>query len=190
MGPRRSTRDGWEVVGSNAARVWHDAQWCEVSLAFSTYSEVNTDQLSLQHPPSPNTPLSLLHRPTPARSCLRDGARRADRAASPPRDRPHRARLLRRRARAVRADISVGAGGPCKSSLHQCCGSKGFIDLTRFIPFQITPTQFLESINAINELLILAHSTRHAFVDNTLAVLTLQLSRLFVQSYYDRVRLA
>ncbi|KAL1662184.1 Golgin subfamily A member 7/ERF4 family-domain-containing protein [Schizophyllum commune] len=67
-------------------------------------------------------------------------------------------------------------------------------ELVQFAPIyplelegRITPTQFLESINAINELLILAHSTRHAFVDNTLAVLTLQLSRLFVQSYYDRM---
>lgn len=51
---------------------------------------------------------------------------------------------------------------------------------------RITPTQFLESINAINELLIAAHSTRHAFVDNTVAVLTLQLSRLVVESHYDK----
>ncbi|KAG6902969.1 hypothetical protein C0995_008542 [Termitomyces sp. Mi166 len=51
---------------------------------------------------------------------------------------------------------------------------------------RITPTQFLESINAINELLISAHSLRHSFLDNTLAVLTLQLSRLFVTSHYDK----
>ncbi|KAG6878328.1 hypothetical protein C0993_008506 [Termitomyces sp. T159_Od127] len=50
---------------------------------------------------------------------------------------------------------------------------------------RITPTQFLESINAINELLISAHSLRHSFLDNTLAVLTLQLSRLFITSHYD-----
>ncbi|KAG6891007.1 hypothetical protein C0992_011284 [Termitomyces sp. T32_za158] len=51
---------------------------------------------------------------------------------------------------------------------------------------RITPTHFLESINAINELLISAHSLRHSFLDNTLAVLTLQLSRLFITSHYHK----
>ncbi|KAF8665163.1 hypothetical protein AX16_000628 [Volvariella volvacea WC 439] len=51
---------------------------------------------------------------------------------------------------------------------------------------RINPTQFLESINSINELLISAHSLRHAFIDNLIAVATLQLSRLFVSTHFDR----
>ncbi|KAL0945564.1 hypothetical protein HGRIS_014725 [Hohenbuehelia grisea] len=51
---------------------------------------------------------------------------------------------------------------------------------------RITPTQFLESINAINELLISAHSLRHSFFDNALAVLTLQLSRILVTTHYEK----
>ena len=52
---------------------------------------------------------------------------------------------------------------------------------------QITPTQFLVTINAINELLISAHSIRHSFINNVLAVFTLQISRLFVVSHYEKV---
>ncbi|KAG6845289.1 hypothetical protein H0H87_011440 [Tephrocybe sp. NHM501043] len=66
-------------------------------------------------------------------------------------------------------------------------------ELVQFTPIyplelegRITPTQFLESINAINELLIAAHSLRHSFLDNTLAVLSFQLSRLFLMSHYDK----
>jgi hypothetical protein len=51
---------------------------------------------------------------------------------------------------------------------------------------QITPTQFLESINAINELLISAHSLRHSFLDNMLAVFSLQLSKLILTSHYEK----
>ncbi|THH11379.1 hypothetical protein EW145_g718 [Phellinidium pouzarii] len=51
---------------------------------------------------------------------------------------------------------------------------------------RITPTQFLETVNAINESLIEAHNLRWSFLDNTLAYLTLYISRLFVRSYYDR----
>jgi len=51
---------------------------------------------------------------------------------------------------------------------------------------RINPTQFLESINAINELLISAHSIQRSFVDNTLAILTLQVSRLVVTSHYEK----
>ncbi|KAI5120543.1 hypothetical protein M0805_000272 [Coniferiporia weirii] len=51
---------------------------------------------------------------------------------------------------------------------------------------RITPTQFLETINAINESLIEAHSLRWSFLDNTLALLTLYISRLFIRPYYDR----
>jgi Golgin subfamily A member 7/ERF4 family len=53
---------------------------------------------------------------------------------------------------------------------------------------KITPTQFLESMNAINELLISAHSSRHTFLDNFLAVFTLQLSPLFLDTHYEKVR--
>ncbi|KAG6919487.1 hypothetical protein DXG01_005746 [Tephrocybe rancida] len=66
-------------------------------------------------------------------------------------------------------------------------------ELVQFAPIyplelegRITPTHFLESINAINELLISAHSLRHSFLDNTLAVLTLQLSRFLISSHYDK----
>ncbi|KIL71093.1 hypothetical protein M378DRAFT_66621 [Amanita muscaria Koide BX008] len=51
---------------------------------------------------------------------------------------------------------------------------------------RITPTQFLESINMINEVLISAHSLRHSVLDNTLAVFTLQLSRLVLRTHYDQ----
>ncbi|KAJ6573922.1 Golgin subfamily A member 7/ERF4 family-domain-containing protein [Mycena vulgaris] len=51
---------------------------------------------------------------------------------------------------------------------------------------RITPTQFLESINAINELLISAHSLRHSFLDNVLSVFTLQLSRLVLTSHFEK----
>lgn len=54
---------------------------------------------------------------------------------------------------------------------------------------QITPTHFLESINAINELLISAHSLRHSVFDNTLAIFSLQISRLFVKSHFEKVQL-
>ncbi|KAF5377263.1 hypothetical protein D9615_006428 [Tricholomella constricta] len=66
-------------------------------------------------------------------------------------------------------------------------------ELVQFAPIyplelegRITPTNFLESINAINELLISAHSLRHSVLDNTLAVLSLQLSRLLLSSHYEK----
>lgn len=52
---------------------------------------------------------------------------------------------------------------------------------------QITPTQFLESINAINEILISAHSLSHSCLDNLLAFFTLQLSRLVTITHYEKV---
>ncbi|KAH9487172.1 hypothetical protein JR316_0001241 [Psilocybe cubensis] len=52
---------------------------------------------------------------------------------------------------------------------------------------RITPTHFLESINAINELLISAHSLRHSLVDNMLAIFSLQISKLFVKSHFEKV---
>ncbi|KAI3622370.1 golgin a7 [Moniliophthora roreri] len=51
---------------------------------------------------------------------------------------------------------------------------------------RITPTQFLESINAINERLISAHSLRWSLLDNMLAILSLQLTRLFLRSHYEK----
>jgi len=51
---------------------------------------------------------------------------------------------------------------------------------------RITPTQFLETINAVNELLISAHSIPHSFFNNLLAVFTLQISRLLVSSHYEK----
>jgi len=51
---------------------------------------------------------------------------------------------------------------------------------------RISPTQFLESINAINELLISAHSLRHSFFDNMLAVVTLQMSKLVLSTHYEK----
>lgn len=54
----------------------------------------------------------------------------------------------------------------------------------------MTPTQFLETINSINELLLSAHSLRHSFVDNALAFFSLQLSKLFTRTHYEKVRSA
>ncbi|KAI0757587.1 Golgin subfamily A member 7/ERF4 family-domain-containing protein [Daedaleopsis nitida] len=51
---------------------------------------------------------------------------------------------------------------------------------------RITPTQFLETINAINEVLLSAHSLSHAFVDNALAFFSLQLSRAVKKTHYDK----
>ncbi|KIJ59813.1 hypothetical protein HYDPIDRAFT_177683 [Hydnomerulius pinastri MD-312] len=51
---------------------------------------------------------------------------------------------------------------------------------------RITATQFLEMINDINEILISAHSIRHSFLFNFLAVFTLQLSTLVLTSHYTK----
>ncbi|KAI9460207.1 Golgin subfamily A member 7/ERF4 family-domain-containing protein [Lactarius psammicola] len=51
---------------------------------------------------------------------------------------------------------------------------------------RITPTQFLESINAINEILISASSLWHSVFDNCIEILSLQLSRLFLPTHYER----
>jgi len=50
---------------------------------------------------------------------------------------------------------------------------------------RITPTQFLETINAINERLLAAHSLRGAALENALAFFTLQLSRAVWRGKYD-----
>ncbi|KAI0063144.1 hypothetical protein BV25DRAFT_451171 [Artomyces pyxidatus] len=51
---------------------------------------------------------------------------------------------------------------------------------------RITPTQFLESINAMNEILISAHSLRRSFFDNCLDILTLRIYKLVLSSHYER----
>ncbi|KIY45700.1 hypothetical protein FISHEDRAFT_76249 [Fistulina hepatica ATCC 64428] len=51
---------------------------------------------------------------------------------------------------------------------------------------RLTPTQFLECINAMNEILISAHSLKYAFFENVLAIFSVQVSRLFVTTHYDR----
>ncbi|KAI0327997.1 hypothetical protein GY45DRAFT_1347452 [Cubamyces sp. BRFM 1775] len=51
---------------------------------------------------------------------------------------------------------------------------------------RITPTQFLETINAINEILLSAHSLGHAFVDNALAFFSLQTTRVLKKSHYEK----
>ena len=52
---------------------------------------------------------------------------------------------------------------------------------------QINPTQFLDTINTINEHLIEAYSLQHSFIDTALAFFTLQLSRLVLRSHHDKV---
>lgn len=51
---------------------------------------------------------------------------------------------------------------------------------------RISPTQFLESINAINEILISAYSLWHSMFDNFVEIFSLQLSRLFLSTHYER----
>jgi len=51
---------------------------------------------------------------------------------------------------------------------------------------RITPRQFMESINAINEILISAYSLRHSVFDNCVEIFSLQLSRLLVSTHYER----
>ncbi|CAE6519496.1 unnamed protein product [Rhizoctonia solani] len=51
---------------------------------------------------------------------------------------------------------------------------------------RITPVQHQESMNSINEVLISAHSLFPSFVYNSVAILTLYISTLFVSSHYDK----
>ncbi|KAH7884020.1 Golgin subfamily A member 7/ERF4 family-domain-containing protein [Phlebopus sp. FC_14] len=51
---------------------------------------------------------------------------------------------------------------------------------------RITPTQFHETINDINEILISAHGLGHSFFYNFLAIVTLQLSTLVMTSHYTK----
>ncbi|KAI0771036.1 Golgin subfamily A member 7/ERF4 family-domain-containing protein [Trametes elegans] len=66
-------------------------------------------------------------------------------------------------------------------------------ELPQFLPTyplelegRITPTQFLETINAVNEILLSAHSLGHAFVDNALAFFSLQTSRALKKTHYEK----
>ena len=52
---------------------------------------------------------------------------------------------------------------------------------------QVTPKQFYESICAINDLLVSAHSLRHSFFDNLVNVLTLNLAPSLFTSHYEKV---
>jgi hypothetical protein len=52
---------------------------------------------------------------------------------------------------------------------------------------QITPRQFMESINAINEILISAYSLWHSVFDNCVTIFSLQVSRLLISTHYERV---
>lgn len=54
---------------------------------------------------------------------------------------------------------------------------------------QITPRQFMENINAINEILISAYSVWHSVLDNCVEIFSLQLSRVVISTHYERVRL-
>ena len=45
----------------------------------------------------------------------------------------------------------------------------------------------METINDINEILISAHSARHSFIYNFLAIFTLHLTTFFLTSHYDKV---
>ncbi|KAG8931482.1 hypothetical protein FRC02_002661 [Tulasnella sp. 418] len=51
---------------------------------------------------------------------------------------------------------------------------------------RITPTQFQESLNEINEVLISAHSLRHSALEHVLGVMTLYLSVLVIETHYEK----
>ncbi|KAG8762947.1 hypothetical protein FRC11_006894 [Ceratobasidium sp. 423] len=51
---------------------------------------------------------------------------------------------------------------------------------------RVTPVQHQESMNSINEVLISAHKLFPSFVYNSVAILTLYISTLFVSSHYDK----
>ncbi|KZV74793.1 hypothetical protein PENSPDRAFT_647787 [Peniophora sp. CONT] len=51
---------------------------------------------------------------------------------------------------------------------------------------RITPTQFLETINALNEVLFSAYSLRYGLLDNVLDIFSLHLSKLVLSTHYDR----
>ncbi|KAH9996619.1 Golgin subfamily A member 7/ERF4 family-domain-containing protein, partial [Russula vinacea] len=51
---------------------------------------------------------------------------------------------------------------------------------------RITPRQFMESINAINEILISAYSLWRSVFDNCVEIFSLQLSRVLISTHYER----
>jgi len=51
---------------------------------------------------------------------------------------------------------------------------------------RITPRQFMECINAINEILISAYSLWHSVIDKGIEIFSLQLSRLVISTHYER----
>ncbi|KAF8480902.1 Golgin subfamily A member 7/ERF4 family-domain-containing protein, partial [Russula ochroleuca] len=51
---------------------------------------------------------------------------------------------------------------------------------------RITPRQFMESINAINEILISAYGLWHSVFDNCVEIFSLQLSRVLISTHYER----
>lgn len=53
--------------------------------------------------------------------------------------------------------------------------------------YQLSPTEYLETVNAINEILISAYDLRYSALDNAVAFFTLYLSRLVVRSHYEKV---
>jgi hypothetical protein len=52
---------------------------------------------------------------------------------------------------------------------------------------RITPTQWLDTVNGINEILISAHSLKRAAVHHVLAVVTLYISSMLIDSHYEKV---
>ncbi|TNY17857.1 Golgin subfamily A member 7/ERF4 family-domain-containing protein [Rhodotorula diobovata] len=53
---------------------------------------------------------------------------------------------------------------------------------------RVSPTDYQNTLNELNEVLASAHDPTKSFIDNCLAVLTLYLSSLLVSSHYERVR--
>lgn len=52
---------------------------------------------------------------------------------------------------------------------------------------RITPTQWLDTVNGINEILISAHSLKRAAVHHILSVITLYISAMLMESHYEKV---
>lgn len=51
---------------------------------------------------------------------------------------------------------------------------------------RVSPTDYQNTLNELNEVLASAHDPTKSFIDNCLAVLTLYLSSLLVSSHYER----
>lgn len=52
---------------------------------------------------------------------------------------------------------------------------------------RITPTQWLDTVNGINEILISAHSLRRAALHHILSFLTLYIASMIIDSHYEKV---